>query len=197
MNGPPAVTEVGPPRDRVFRPQAASERRRTFWWRWVRGILFLWSPPSWHGWRRLLLRAFGARVDGTFSIEPSARVDFPWNLRAGSGVRVARGAILHCLGTIDLGDGAFIGPYAHLCAATHDHERRDMPILKCPITIGRDAWIDADAFVGPGVTVGEGCVLAPRSSAFRDLPAGAVCSGEPARQLVSRETQRSSLYPDT
>ncbi len=177
-----AVTTVAAPGDRMFLPQSAAERRRIFWWRWARGVLFLWSPPSWHGWRRALLRGFGARVDDSFTIEPTARVDFPWNLRAQRGVRVARGAILHCLGEITLGEGAFIGPYAHLCAATHDHRRPDMLILRRPITIGRNAWIAADAFVGPGVTVGDGCILAERSSAFRDLPAGSVCSGEPARE---------------
>ncbi len=175
------VTRVPGPRRRVFMERSAGERARIFWWSLVRSVGFRWSPAAWHGWRAFLLRAFGADVHPAARIAPSARIDHPWNLRLGRSSAVAERAILNCLGRIEIGAGARIDRDAHLCAASHDYRRADMPILRRPITVGAGAWIGEDAFVGPGVTVGEGCVLTPRSSAFRDLPAGAVCSGEPAR----------------
>ena len=78
-------------------------------------------------------------------------------------------------------DGSRISQYAHLCAGTHDYRRRDMKIVSRAITIGKGVWIAADAFVGPDVTIGDRSLLAARSSAFSDLPAGHVCMGEPAR----------------
>jgi putative colanic acid biosynthesis acetyltransferase WcaF len=176
-----ATTEVPEPRRRIFLPQPFRERALTFWWSIVRVGLFRWSPPSWNGWRRVLLRGFGARVHASAVIAPSVRISFPWNLVVGPGVTIAHGAIINCMGTVEIGDRTRISQYAHLCAGTHDYERRDMKILRRPITIGRDAWLATDSFVGPGVTIGDGCLLAARSSAFNDLPAKQLCLGEPAR----------------
>ena len=64
-----------------------------------------------------------------------------------------------------------------------------MSIMPAPIVVGEDVWIAADAFVGPGVTLGDGVVLAARSSAFHDLPEGMVCIGEPARPRRPRQVE--------
>jgi putative colanic acid biosynthesis acetyltransferase WcaF len=94
---------------------------------------------------------------------------------------VAHKVIINCMGRVRIGAGTLISQYAHLCAGTHDYRRRDMRIVSCPITIGSGVWIAADAFVGPDVTIGDRSLLAARSSAFSDLPAGQVCLGEPAK----------------
>ena len=51
------------------------------------------------------------------------------------------------------------------------------------ITIGPRAWIAADVFVGPGVTIGEGTVVGARASVFKDLPEWTVCVGNPAAPI--------------
>jgi len=150
------------------------------WWM-TRATLFRQSPTAWHSWRRTLLRRFGAKIASTARIEPTVRIDFPWNLEVGPGVYVARRCILHCEGRVVIGPGCMLGPDVHVCAATHAYEDRTMPIIAAPITLGSEVWVAADAFVGPGVTIGDRCVLVARSSAFADLPAERVCVGEPAR----------------
>jgi putative colanic acid biosynthesis acetyltransferase WcaF len=102
-------------------------------------------------------------------------------------VHIDRKVILDCTGTITIGEATRISPFAHLCAVTYDYTSVQMPVVTAPITIGRDVWIANDAFVGPGVTVGDGAVLAARSSAFSDLPTGQVCMGEPARPRHPRQ----------
>ena len=182
MNEPAAqTTEVPDPKRRAFLDQSYRERVRGFWWSIVRFTLFRWSPTAFNAWRRSLLRLFGARIHRTAVIAPSVRIDFPWNLRIASDVVIVHGAIVNCMGKIAIGRGTRISQYAHLCAGTHDYTSRDMRIIRCPITIGRNVWIAADAFVGPGVTIGDGVLLAARSSAFRDLPPGQICIGEPAQ----------------
>ncbi|HET7535828.1 MAG TPA: hypothetical protein VFJ90_05190, partial [Candidatus Didemnitutus sp.] len=82
--------------------------------------------------------------------------------------------------------GANISQHGHLCAGTHDFTRWEMPLVAKPITIGSNAWLGADVFVGPGVTVGELCVVGARSVVVKDLPARMVCAGSPCRALKPR-----------
>jgi putative colanic acid biosynthesis acetyltransferase WcaF len=96
------------------------------------------------------------------------------------------GVIVYCLGKITIGDRVSISQYAHICAGTHDYTKDDMPLLRPPIDIEDDAWIAADAFVGPGVTVGEGAILGARGVAIHDLDPWTIYGGNPARSLKPR-----------
>jgi putative colanic acid biosynthesis acetyltransferase WcaF len=191
-------TEVPPPSKRIFLPQRPRERAAGAMWAIVRSTLFRWSPRSFNLWRIWLLRLFGAKICGDAVIDPSVRIEFPWNLRIGDQVVICHNVIINCMGTVTLGDRSRISQYSHLVAGTHDYQRRDMAIIRCPIHVGNDVWVAADAFVGPGVTLEDGCLLAARSGAFRDLPAGMVCIGEPAKPVHPRDrpwTPAESLDP--
>jgi putative colanic acid biosynthesis acetyltransferase WcaF len=61
-----------------------------------------------------------------------------------------------------------------------------MPLVAKPIRIGRNAWVCADSFIAPGVTVGEGAVVGARSSVYRDVAPWTVVGGNPARFLKDR-----------
>jgi len=61
-----------------------------------------------------------------------------------------------------------------------------MPLVKRPIVIGENAWLAADVFVGPGVTVGELSVVGARSVVVRDLPARMICVGNPCKPVKTR-----------
>jgi putative colanic acid biosynthesis acetyltransferase WcaF len=60
-------------------------------------------------------------------------------------------------------------------------------LLRPPIAIGPDAWICADAFVGPGITVGEGAIVGARAVAMNDVTPWSIVIGNPARQTKRRE----------
>jgi putative colanic acid biosynthesis acetyltransferase WcaF len=84
---------------------------------------------------------------------------------------------------------------AHLCSGTHDIDDPHFQLITRPITIGKTAWIAADAFVGPGVTVGEGAVLGARAVAMRDLEAWMVYSGNPAQPIRRRNIREKERQP--
>ncbi|MGA0174289.1 MAG: colanic acid biosynthesis acetyltransferase WcaF [Phycisphaerales bacterium] len=158
----------------------------------VGSLLFRWSPASSHGWRRWLLRRFGASIGSDVRIDPSVQISRPWNLSIGDRTSVQHEAVLDSIGSIRIGADVMVSQYANLCAGDHDYQDLHMDVLAAPIEIGDRAWIAADAFVGPNTRIGEGALVAARSSAFGDLPANQVCIGEPARPRKSRESLAKS-----
>lgn len=130
---------------------------------------------------------FGAEIGHGVHIHPRARIAVPWNLHIANEASIGDSAIIYNLGLVTIGSRATISQYAHICAGTHDHRRADMPLLKSPITIGRGAWICADAFVGPDVTVGEMAVVGARSVVVKDVPANVIVVGNPGKVIGHRE----------
>jgi putative colanic acid biosynthesis acetyltransferase WcaF len=87
---------------------------------------------------------------------------------------------------IELRRGANISQNVHLCAGTHDFTRWDMPLITKPILIGSNVWIAADAFVGPGVNIGELSIIGARSVVLKDMPSKMICAGNPCRPIKQR-----------
>jgi putative colanic acid biosynthesis acetyltransferase WcaF len=92
---------------------------------------------------------------------------------------------------IVLGAHATVSQYSYLCAAGHDYRELSMPLTTGPIVIGPRAWIAADVFVGPGVTIGEGAVIGARSSLFTDIAPWTVAVGNPAKAIKKRVLQEA------
>jgi len=156
------------------------------WWLFCR-----FSPRPLWGWRRLWLRLFGARIAKGAYVYPSVRIWAPWNLEMGEYACLGRDVECYSADRIKLGSHALVSQYTWLCAASHDHRRASLPLVKAPITIGASAWIAADVFVGPGVVVGEGAVVAARACVVKDVEPWTVVGGNPARFLKKREIRRS------
>ncbi len=149
-------------------------------------VLAAWTPPFFNPWRRAVLRAFGARIATTARIHCSARIWYPPNLVMGEHATLGPRVNCYCMADITLDDFAVVSQGAHLCAGTHDIDDPHFQLLALPISIGAKAWIAAEAFVGPGVTVGEGAVLGARGVAFKNLKPWTVYAGNPVRELRAR-----------
>jgi len=158
-------------------------------WSLVECTFFRLSFRSWHGFRARLLRWFGADIPrpDQVVIFPSVRIVFPRKLRMAPRSMVAHRVKLYNLAPIVLDYGANISQDCHLCAGTHDYNRWSMPLIARPIVIGANAWLGAEVFVGPGVTVGELCVVGARSVVVKDLPSRQVCVGNPCRPVRARQ----------
>lgn len=147
---------------------------------------FHFSPRLMYGWRRWLLRILGARIGNAVQIHPSTRIFLPSLLDIGSETAVAEDVRLYNLGPMTIGCQATISQGAHLCGGSHNDQDPTLPLIRASITIGDCAWVCADAFVGPGVTVGEGAVVAARAVCVRSVPPWQVVAGNPARAIRAR-----------
>jgi putative colanic acid biosynthesis acetyltransferase WcaF len=157
--------------------------------------LFALSPRLLWGWRRGLLRLFGAKVGRNVHIFPSVHIAIPWNLTIGDEAAIGDRAIIYNLGLISIGAQATISQGAHLCAGTHDYRRTDMPLLKLPIQVGLAVWVGADAFIGPGVKIGDLAIVGARAVAIKDVAAGMIVAGNPARVVRQRPKAQPSAKP--
>jgi putative colanic acid biosynthesis acetyltransferase WcaF len=156
------------------------------WWL-VQATLFKPSPQFMYGWRRFLLRVFGARVGKDVLIRPSVTVTYPWKLTIGDHAWIGDDVVLYTLSDIVIGSNTVISQKGYLCAGSHDYTQVDFPMItNAGITIGDEVWLATDVFVAPGVTIASECVVGARSSVFSDLPARKVCLGSPARVVKDR-----------
>lgn len=131
----------------------------------------------------MILRIFGAKIGKGVKIYPSADIMFPWNLEIGDRTVISWGVILYDLGKISIGSDTVISQYAHICAGNHDYQSPDFKLLKTPVNIGNKVWIAADAFIAPGVNVGNNSVVYARSVVVKDVEADTIVGGNPAKVL--------------
>lgn len=161
-------------------------RLRRGLWMLTWTVLAAWTPPQFGPWRRTLLRLFGARLSSTAIVRSSAKIWWPGHLQMGKYASLGPGANCYNVSPVIIEDWAIVSQRAHLCTGSHDIDDIDFPLVSKPIVIGRNAWVAAEAFVGPGVTIGEGAVLGARAVAARDLAAHTVYVGNPARPVRQR-----------
>ena len=158
---------------------------------------FRFSPRPFFAWRRVLLRAFGAKVGTAAHVYPSARVYLPWNLIIGAESSIGEWALIYNLGPVTIGDRATISHRVHLCAGTHDYRDPSLPLLRRPIVIGAQAWVCADAFVGPGRQIGDGAIVGAGAVVVTDVAPWRIVAGNPASVVGRRELNASAAEQST
>lgn len=155
---------------------------------WVVAWLLLarWTPPPLHGWRRLVLRLYGAHVAPGARVHGSVAIWYPPHLTLGANALIGPGARLYNQGRITIGARTIVSQRAHLCASSHDLADPNFQLVLRPITVGEGCWIAAEAFIGPGVRLGDGAVVAARAALFEDARPGGVYRGNPAVWVKDR-----------
>ncbi|MGG6262454.1 putative colanic acid biosynthesis acetyltransferase [Stutzerimonas stutzeri] len=152
-------------------------------------LLFFRPTPRWalHGWRRTLLRLFGARIGAGCRIAPSCKVWAPWNLEMGSFSALADHVDCYTMDKIRIGSKVAVSQRAFLCSGSHRTDTLIRELVTSPITIDDHVWIAAECFVHPGTHIGEGCVVGARSVVTKDLPEWTICAGMPCKPLKERK----------
>ena len=157
-------------------------------WTVVWGLLARPLPRSiGSGWKRWLLRLFGAKVDGTAVVYSSARVYYPAHLTMGKYSCLASDVDCYNVAHITIGDNTTVSQGAYLCTASHDITNPLNPLVTAPIVIEDQAWVAADAFVGMGVRIGQGAVVGARAAVFKDVKPWTVVGGNHAKYIKMRK----------
>lgn len=157
-------------------------------WLLVWGIGARWMPYFiGNGWRVQLLTWFGLSNSGRISVYPTARIWAPWNIKMGKHVAIDDFVNLYSPAPIVIGTKVAISREAFICTAGHDISKGCRPLTTAPITICDGVWIGARAFVLPGVTIGEGAIVAACAVVTKDVPPWTVVAGNPARVVKIRE----------
>lgn len=142
------------------------------------------SAPGDREHRRQLLAELVGSVGEETEIRPPFYVDYGSRITIGARCFANFGLTALDVAPITIGDDVQIGPYVQLLTPTHPVEagpRRDKWEAAQPITIGDNVWLGGGVIVLPGVTIGADTVVGAGSVVTKDLPAGVLAVGNPAR----------------
>lgn len=138
------------------------------------------------GWKREVLRLFGAQIASDATIYNTTKIYCPANLIMKSKAILGPHVDCYNVDKIEIGVNAMVSQGAYLCSASHDTSIIDGPLVTSPITIAKNSWVAADAFIGRGVTIGEGAVVAARAVVVKDVMPYTIVGGNPAKFLKER-----------
>ena len=155
-------------------------------WPIVSFLLFRFTPRWAFGcWRRFLLRCFGARIGDGADIHPTCLITAPWNLTIGTYSCLADNVDCVCNAAVTIGDNVTVSQNSILCTVAYDTETSQLKPVAYPIVIEHNAWIAANAYIGPGVRIGAHGVVGACSVIIADVQPGDVVAGNPMR-LIKR-----------
>jgi maltose O-acetyltransferase len=133
--------------------------------------------------RRALTELLG-HIGEHSEVRPPFHCDYGTHVRIGARSFANVGLVALDVAAITIGDDVQIGPYVQLLTPTHPLDpalRRDKWEAAEPITIGDNVWLGGGVVVLPGVRIGADSVVGAGAVVTRDLPAGVVAVGNPAR----------------
>jgi len=170
------------------------DRGRPLWfevlWLVVKCLFFL-NPAPWPSALRVaLLRAFGAKVGQGVVVRSQVNVTFPWRLSIGDHVWIGEEVLILSLAQVALESNVCLSQRAFLCTGSHDFRAPKFDLITKPITVRGGSWVAAQAFIAPGVEIGEGSMVAAGSVVLENVPAKTLVRGNPA-VVVKRFEQGS------
>jgi acetyltransferase-like isoleucine patch superfamily enzyme len=107
------------------------------------------------------------------------------------GNNVGIGNYVHIWGSggLKIGNNVLIASHVTISTLSHDYTHENMnkaPVIAKPINIEDGVWIASNSVILPGVTIGEGAVIAAGAVVTKDVPPYAIVVGSPARILKFR-----------
>lgn len=177
-------------RNDLFDSKSGLDRGRSRWieamWYLVKCAVFLSPLPFPSSLKRCVLRWFGATVGSGVVIKPRTNIHFPWKLTVGDYTWIGEEVFILNFEPVTIGAHCCISQRAFLCTGNHNYREESMPYRNGPITIEDGAWVAAQSFVAPGVTIGSDAVATVGAVVTKDLPPRMICSGNPCTPVKDR-----------
>lgn len=139
--------------------------------------------------RRLFSELIGKPLDESFALFPPFSTDCGKNISIGKNVFINSGCRFQDPGGITIGDGALIGHNVVLATLNHDIDpRKRSDMHPAPIFVGNNVWIGANATILPGVTIGDGSIVAAGAVVIKNVPTNVIVGGVPAKIIKRIES---------
>lgn len=161
-------------------------------WGIVWMLFFRPSPRMLYGWRRFLLRLWGAKIGKNARIFPSVRIWAPWNFAVGTETSIAGQVDCYCIDKITIGDFATVSQYSILLTGSHDISDPAMKLTTSAIEIKDSTWVCASVIVLPGVTIHQGAVAGAGSVVTKNVAPWSIVAGNPATNRGTRKLEQPS-----
>jgi len=161
-------------------PELAADNRRISEWLDRYNATNTMAQPE----RQALLEEALGAVGPGCNIRPPFYCDYGYNIKLGRDVFLNFNCCILDVVAVSIGDMTKIGPGVQILAADHPRDaaqRRQMLEFGRPIVIGANVWIGGGALIMPGTTIGDDAIVGSGSVVTRDVPAGAIAYGNPAR----------------
>jgi putative colanic acid biosynthesis acetyltransferase WcaF len=154
-------------------------------WLAIKWLFFQTTLPWPSTFRSALLRSFGARIGHGVVIRANVNISFPWHLHIGDHVWIGEEVMILSLAQVTIESHVCISQRAFLCTGSHDYKKDTFDLITRPITLRQGSWIAAQAFISPGVEVGQSSVVSAGSIVSSNVPDHTLVRGNPATPLKS------------
>lgn len=141
--------------------------------------------------KNVVLKSLLGHSGNGMRISTGVRMVYPQGISLGNNVGIAHDVTLDGRGGLQIGDDSIIGFESVVLTSTHMSKDKDVPIRKqglfcAPVKLGKNVWAGARTIILPGVTVGDGTIIAANSVVSKSLPANTVYGGVPAHFIRKR-----------
>ncbi len=170
-----------------YREEKPRYAKRILWTLVNKTIFRLFFHVKMYWFKNYLLRLFGADIPNHVNVYNTANIFAPWNLKVEPYSTIGPNVTIYNKDKVIIESNVVISQDSMICTASHDISDPLLPLKTSPIIIKKNVWVAADAFIGMGVTIGEGAVVGARAAVFKDVEPWTVVGGNPARFIKKRE----------
>lgn len=167
-------------------PWTLSHRVKMLLWEYVWLLFCVWTPKPANRWRLFWLKLFGCKIYGKPFVHQRARIQIPWNLTLHDHSCLGDRANAYTLGEIEIFEHATIAQEAYLCTGTHAFDKASLNLITSKITIEKNVFVGARAFIMPGITIRENAIVGSGSLVTKDIERNAIVGGNPAKFIKYR-----------
>lgn len=168
---------------------SASNKIKNMLWGAINASIFRWSPSHFSIFRKFrvaLLRLFGANINWSASVHPSAKIEYPWNISMGEISSIGEKTWIYAMAPIIIGSKTCIGKDCYLITGTHDTKSNSFDLVTRPITIGNACWITTRVTILPGVNIGHYSIVGANSTVTHNVEPWTIVGGNPAKPIKKR-----------
>lgn len=138
--------------------------------------------------RRLMSDLIGKPLDEGFGLFPPFYTDCGMNTKIGKGTFINMGCSFQDWGGIEIGDKCLIGHNCTICTVNHSQNPDNRGDMICsPVKIGNKVWVGANVTILPGVSIGDGAIIAAGAVVTKDVEPATIVGGVPAKKIKAIE----------